>query len=183
MDSVSWFVDLDTPLPQQLSQPSPEHASRKTKNLAYSTLVLCPVPEIHEFLEPPHGIDDRAPAWMDNGPQLPCDGGSALTLDGSVRRTRRIPGRLNLRTEFRDSRAAGPALLLLMLTRFSGQFPLLPCLMIVRLCHDVLLRLRIGLPEDRCIRVAGFRRRARSISCSSLRGADPQFAQTLTYCA
>ena len=96
---------------------------------------------------------------MDDGPQLPCDGGSALTLDGSVRRTRRIPGRLNLRTEFRDSRAAGPALLLLMLTRFSGQFPLLPCLMIVRLCHDVLLRLRIGLPEDRCIRVAGFRRR------------------------
>ena len=58
------------------------------------------------------------------------------------RRRRRAPGifeRLNLQTGVSGIRASTPTLLLLELTRFSRQFPLLSCLMIVRLCHNVLL--------------------------------------------
>src|SRR6516164_8030789 len=90
------------------AQPALEHAGCKTKNLGHSTLALTPMPG--------------------------NAGASALTFDGSVWRSRSIPGRLNLRTGFRDPRASAPTLLLFMLPRFSCQLPLLPCLMIVRLC-------------------------------------------------
>lgn len=64
-------------------------------------------------------------------------GVSSVALDGA--RARSIRERLDLRTGVGDSRANTPTLLFFLLTRLPRQFPLLSCLMIVRLCHDVLL--------------------------------------------
>ena len=63
------------------------------------------------------------------------------------RSRRRILERFNLGAGVSCSRAITPAQLLLLLTRFSRQLPLLSCLMIVRLRHDVLLRSTSGLAQ------------------------------------
>ena len=52
---------------------------------------------------------------------------------------RRIRERLNLRGGVSCRGASASALLLLLLTRFSRQLPLLACLLIVRLRHEVLV--------------------------------------------
>ena len=74
-------------------------------------------------------------------------GALSLAVDRSVCRAGPALAMLHVRNGLRPSRASVPTLLLLVLTRFSRQFPLLSCLMVVGLWHDA-LSLNVGVLLD-----------------------------------
>jgi len=92
------------------------------------------------------GRSSRLRSWLlavkDRG--LPKCGSFTARLCRCARGAGRILGRLDLRARVGPARAGGPALLLLLLTRYSCQLPLLSGLMIVWLRHGVPLHGRIG---------------------------------------